>query len=113
MAQGSAELVPPWPAGTGLGVPASVPTEKSTDHLPLDPHVLTQRRLDPIGVEKGVEMVVSNFMRRFGAHLEALVTPGRQPAGESRLCRCGAVVSHLRASAALGQQQNFQKHLWR
>lgn len=49
-------------------------------------------------------MVVSNFLRRFGAHLEALVTPGRQPAGDSRLCRRGTVVSHLRASAALSNR---------
>lgn len=42
---GSAEIVPPWLAGTGFGLLASGPTEKSTDHLLLDPHVLTQRRL--------------------------------------------------------------------
>lgn len=41
-------------------------------------------------------------MRSFGAHLEVLVRPDRQPAHENRLCRCGAVVSNLRASAALG-----------
>jgi len=47
-------------------------------------------------------MVVSSFMRSFGAHLEALVKRGRQPAGESGLCRCSAMVSNLRASPALG-----------
>lgn len=41
-------------------------------------------------------------MRSFGAHLEVLVRPDRQPAHENRLCRCGTVVSNLRASAALG-----------
>lgn len=57
--------------------------------------------------------MVSNFIRSFGAHLEALVKSGRQPAGESRLCRCGTMVSNLRASGALGQQQNFQMFLWK